>query len=447
MDCWIKAGTYNITSTSVNTSGGPLYDTLGGIDANNEIRWLGYNATRGDNPARGSRPTFVLQNSLTVADIRVIDYEGAAKKFTELGYVDINTGTGNTASRGIRTATNFQHVHNISVTGVFLYGVVMWDYEQQLEDWEVFNFTGTAVKCDFAVATTTIIRRGIVRDGSGSTGGIDCFGFEPTVEYVSIHGVTTGILIDHSGDIKNLTIANCTTGLYKVDRGAATTGIIENAIFWNCTTALFSENNQSCAGSTITNCAFGSNGTNLGTGWTTATQTANVTLTGDPFTNLASDDLTLDSTAGEGAACRNAGTSGLDIGRYQVLGPSFASASLAANGVTLTLNLWEANNPPVLPAASAGTFEVRADGVVISASEPNRTDNDTYSITLLSTVYVGQAVTIAYTAGNVTDSASSPNSMASFAAQSVTNNSTEVEPAGGGGIGALMKAFGSGFGF
>jgi hypothetical protein len=35
-----------------------------------------------------------------------------------------------------------------------------------------------------------------------------------------------------------------------------------------------------------------------------------VTLTGDPFTNAAGNDFTLNSTAGAGAACRNAGTPG-----------------------------------------------------------------------------------------------------------------------------------------
>lgn len=73
----------------------------------------------------------------------------------------------------------------------------------------------------------------------------------------------------------------------------------------------------------LRNCAFLNTGGAYTSTYITNSQ-GEVTLSGDPFTNSASYDFSLDSTAGEGSACRAAGFSGswggtgyLDIGAVQ----------------------------------------------------------------------------------------------------------------------------------
>lgn len=71
------------------------------------------------------------------------------------------------------------------------------------------------------------------------------------------------------------------------------------------------------------------------------TNTLDVTLTGDPFTNAAADDYSLNNTAGAGAACRATGTPGafpvgsttagkLDIGAVQHADPAASGGSAVA---------------------------------------------------------------------------------------------------------------------
>jgi hypothetical protein len=71
--------------------------------------------------------------------------------------------------------------------------------------------------------------------------------------------------------------------------------------------------------------AYGSNSSGDRSGF--SAQAGDVSLSGDPFTNAASDDYSLNNTAGAGAACRavgfpgvsNFGTGHLDIGAFQHL--------------------------------------------------------------------------------------------------------------------------------
>lgn len=80
-------------------------------------------------------------------------------------------------------------------------------------------------------------------------------------------------------------------------------------------------------------CAQGSNGSGATTGAAAAQNVdAMVTLTGDPFTNGAANDFTLNNTAGAGAACRSVGWPGAvglmaadgyaDIGAYRHQDPA-----------------------------------------------------------------------------------------------------------------------------
>lgn len=106
--------------------------------------------------------------------------------------------------------------------------------------------------------------------------------------------------------------------------------------------------------------------------------------------------------------------------------PTFSSAQVPAAGLSVVVTLTEAGSPPVLPASSVTGFTVTVGGVSRSILTATRTGNTEITLSLGHVILSGQTVTVAYTPGNVTDSAGTPNSMASFGAQSVTNNSTQA---------------------
>jgi hypothetical protein len=105
--------------------------------------------------------------------------------------------------------------------------------------------------------------------------------------------------------------------------------------------------------------------------------------------------------------------------------PVFASATVPSSGLSVAVTLTEADSLPILPASVTG-FAVTVDGLSRSISSATASGN-IVTLTLASPpVFAGQTVTVAYTPGNVTDSAATPNAMLAFAAQSVTNSSTDT---------------------
>lgn len=104
--------------------------------------------------------------------------------------------------------------------------------------------------------------------------------------------------------------------------------------------------------------------------------------------------------------------------------PTFASASVPTNGNSIAVVLTEADSAPILPASGVTGFTVLVNGTARSISSATASGT-TVTLNLASPIYQGETVTVSYAPGNVTDSAS--NAMASFGAQSVTNNST-VKP-------------------
>ena len=104
----------------------------------------------------------------------------------------------------------------------------------------------------------------------------------------------------------NCTIANNTTSQIEADQ---TTGAIGNVEMINCILYGTVAIDLATAGTdkyfTARTNAFSGTKTNFTTGQ------GDIALSGDPFTNAASDDYSLDNTAGEGAACRGDGWPGV----------------------------------------------------------------------------------------------------------------------------------------
>jgi len=110
--------------------------------------------------------------------------------------------------------------------------------------------------------------------------------------------------------------------------------------------------------------------------------------------------------------------------------PVFASASVDGNGTTLHVLLTETGSPPILPASGITGFSISdSNGAMISGTGArNGTTNTQIDFSLSGTVLTPDTITVSYSSGtgNVTDSASPANAMASFSGQAVTNNSTQT---------------------
>lgn len=108
--------------------------------------------------------------------------------------------------------------------------------------------------------------------------------------------------------------------------------------------------------------------------------------------------------------------------------PTYASSVLAADGVSLDVTLTESGSPPILPSTGITGFTVTVAGSSRAISSAVRQSDVVVRLTLASAANTGEAVTVAYAPGNVTDSQG--NSMLSFAAKTVTNNSTQGSTGG-----------------
>ena len=110
--------------------------------------------------------------------------------------------------------------------------------------------------------------------------------------------------------------------------------------------------------------------------------------------------------------------------------PTFASAQIPTGGTTVVVTLTETGTPPVLPLSAITGFTLSSDGDALSILSTERTGNTEITLTANRPILSTETVTVAYSGGNVTDSAPSPNSMANFTAQAVTNNSTQSSGGG-----------------
>jgi hypothetical protein len=111
--------------------------------------------------------------------------------------------------------------------------------------------------------------------------------------------------------------------------------------------------------------------------------------------------------------------------------PVVDSASVDSFGTTLTVELFEANSPPVLPASGVTGFTLTASGGAVTLSSAAISGTE-YTATLSRAVTMNESLSLAYAPGNVTDSASPPNAMASFSGFPVANFSSIPDVAGSG---------------
>ncbi len=104
--------------------------------------------------------------------------------------------------------------------------------------------------------------------------------------------------------------------------------------------------------------------------------------------------------------------------------PTLLTATVPADGLTIAL-VFTVPSSPLLPAAGITglTCTVAGSNATFTSS---RTAADTITLTMTTTIYDDQVVTVSYAPGNITDTATT--ALEAFTNTAVTNNSTAVAP-------------------
>lgn len=333
---FVKAGTYVRTATStVNVGANNYFEN----SASRAFRVIGYNTTRGDTPTGNNRPVIQLSGSgLTCLDFSS-GFNGAC--WLENMILD---GNSQTTSSGLTLsgAAIWSTIVNVTAKNCTSVGIYSRG-ESMLIDCEATNITGglggirilgdwALVRCwshDNTVSGFYLANKSGVmyqcissnNTGSSSHGAEMAYGYQiiQSVFYKNggdgIRTISSGVLA-YQFIMNNVITENGQSGTgYGVNFSANFFPRLPifafNAFYGNATGA-----HRDFADTT------GSNGVG-------AMADPNITLTGDPFTAAASNDFTLNSTAGRGAACKSAGTLGtfiagglntvgyLDVGAFQ----------------------------------------------------------------------------------------------------------------------------------
>lgn len=301
--CWIKSGSYTISISTDNVSGG-RYRPAGGASALAFTRLLGYQTTRGDRT--GTRPAIGVSvsyaggyavytdgNFMSVENVNV-DGSGAAAGFIGFSGNNVTRQYFTDSCKASNCTTGFSTLNNVSrcyaVSCTTGFSVIV-----AADNCESLNHTGSGFAnsgCSFCKASTS---GGSAKGFNGCTRYYHC----------TANGGAAGIFLDQNFGpqvVVDCLASNATVGI----DGAATawSGWISNNAIYNCTTA-----RSSTALARILR------------------EENTVTLTADPYVSVGTDNLALNNTPGGGAACRAAGIPGvfpggattgyLDIGAVQ----------------------------------------------------------------------------------------------------------------------------------
>ena len=106
--------------------------------------------------------------------------------------------------------------------------------------------------------------------------------------------------------------------------------------------------------------------------------------------------------------------------------PVLASAAVPTGGTVVQMTFTEAENAPVLPVGGITGFTVGTTGTALTVLSACRTASTVITLAVDRPILSTETITVSYSSGNVTDSAPTPNSLATFSAQAVTNNSTQT---------------------
>lgn len=318
---WIRSGTYTLTAPAALT--GTV--TVGSF--------IGYGSTHGDG---GTAPT------ITTATNSVELFQLWGSSIVLFDNLTLTT-TAATPSNGISTGN-----HGV-VTAAVIVGCTLSGFANGVcgnNDATHYTFSNlTLLRTEVKSCTTGVqnsssgtlnVAASYIHDNTSN--GIVCsaLGFAERTIFASNGGA--GLFVSLGSiypAIRSCTFAaNGASGLSIV----GDYGLIENCIFYGNTGRGISNTSGSTYTFYVANNAFGANTVAAYSTPLILPVAGQVTLTANPFTDSASGDYSLNSTAGGGALCKAAGygvasfsTSYLDIGAVQSQGSGGGGSSTASN--------------------------------------------------------------------------------------------------------------------
>lgn len=318
---YVKNGTYTITTTITPPSGAQGAPT----------RWIGYNATRGDLDqvtVSTNFPTIRVNNTAIVVFTLSNPWQRVRNFILDAG-VGATKGT-----RGINSTANYNNLNNIRVQGGFTAFGIAQQANGIVRQCYVTGMASGATAGIFA----SLGFLEFCCSASGQCQGYQVAGAVPLAYCLAAanagatsHGFAfTGAL----GSLRNsVSWANGGDGV-NIASGSGDAVVVENNVLMsnggyglkNAATLLASDEFSVDYNAYYNNTSGSINGLSAGA--------HDVTLSGDPFTNAAGGDYSLNSTAGAGAACRASGIPGvfLDLSTTGYIDIGMAQHADSASG-------------------------------------------------------------------------------------------------------------------
>lgn len=310
---YIKNGTYALTGSGANVGGGPINPPAGTSAAPTRI--IGYNSTTGDLDTVSGIATAWANFPVLAASA-----SGAVPAInSNLSYVYWFNLVANAASQATRAmwfqATNSRATNcrarqstayglNVDGTAILTNCEIDGNATRGLycagstlaEGCVIHGNTGPGAFVD--ANRTTFLRCRIYANTGASSDGIYIAGsFGPWVRHCSFYG--SGRDAIHLNDATSGDLASIHDNVFYGATGKAINSATTNY------GSIDADYNAYVSGA-LSNVPAGAH---------------DVTITGDPYTSSSTGDLTLNNTAGAGAACRGAaGTANADLGAFQTAG-------------------------------------------------------------------------------------------------------------------------------
>lgn len=283
---YIRSGTYNLTGTTVNVSGGPL-DLATGAVLEVTFTLKGYDSANGRDSYEGAKPEINVNGN---APTNVIKASGTFSNGARIQFIRVDADSQNISACYFTTADETychfykcEAVNGSTTTNMFGFQDCK-PIECYAEGWSVgFKSCGTTTRCYAKDCTTGFDSVSI---------GLDCIASGGTTGWTSMFGTIVA---------RCSAYGNQTTAF----SGSWGTCYIDCVAFRPTSGGTaFSTTDQSL----LVNCASNGNWTNRVSDVVAIDHDA-ITLTADPFTDAANDDFSLNDVAGGGALLRAAGLS------------------------------------------------------------------------------------------------------------------------------------------
>ena len=320
---WIQTGTYTLSTSTANTSGGPVSDTTGGTGNTGVTRWEGYQTSRGD---KGTPPIIAVPGAGTYTSVNIFS--------CTINYVIIDNitcdGGGNASASMVafNVGANYQHIVRCKGDRCSIGIQVANGNNVYMQRCQTTRCTSAGLKPNGGACVDCVSYA-----NTGTADGFNTAG--NTVDFLRCISYSNGGKGFNQGSI-GCHFANCVAYGNSSDGFLFTSvesDLCENCIAYGNSGWGFNASNGASQLIYLLNCAGGSNtsgnydNTKIIDSGPTKMVEGFVSLSGNPFTNAAAGDFSLNNTAGAGGACRAAGFPGvfpaglttgyLDIGAAQ----------------------------------------------------------------------------------------------------------------------------------